>query len=254
MTPVLHTRSLAAGYRHRTLLADVDISLMPGQLAVLAGANGSGKSTLLRTLTGAARPLSGTVEIDGRDIREYSRRNLARRLAVVLTERGGGGALSVEECVAIGRHPHTGSFGHLGSEDRSIVAKAIADVGMAGMEKRYTGTLSDGERQKVMVARALAQQSGLIVLDEPTAFLDVAGRSDIMRLLRRLADGGCTILLSSHDIAASFAVADRLLITDPARQRLFCGTVSEAVREGALDRAFAGSGLRFDPAKGDYSY
>ncbi|MDE5661525.1 MAG: ATP-binding cassette domain-containing protein, partial [Muribaculaceae bacterium] len=115
-------------------------------------------------------------------------------------------------------------------------------------------TLSDGERQKVMVARALAQQSGLIVLDEPTAFLDVAGRSDIMRLLRRLADGGCTILLSSHDIAASFAVADRLLITDPARQRLFCGTVSEAVREGALDRAFAGSGLRFDPAKGDYSY
>jgi len=173
-------------------------------------------------------------------------------MTVVSTERTGGGALTVSECVAIGRHPHTGPFGRLSANDKAIVADSIRAVGLADKSTRYLGTLSDGERQKVMIARALAQQTTLIILDEPTAFLDVAGRIDTMRLLRSLADSGHAILLSTHDIAPAVAQADSLLVVDPAQKSISAGTRTDIIDKGILDRAFADSGLHFDPLKGDY--
>lgn len=247
----VRTHALAVGYHGRTVLDGIDLALPQATLAVLIGANGSGKSTLLRTLAGAQEPLHGTVEVGGDDIRALSRRSLAQRLAVVFTDRSGGGALTVRECVEMGRHPYTGLLGRLDESDRHIVDSALRSVGMLDKADRYLGTLSDGERQKTMIARALAQQTPFIILDEPTAFLDVAGRIDILRLLRTLADSGHTILLSSHDTAQAIAAADTLLTISDST--LHCGPKADIIASGVLDATFRASGLRFDPVRGDFT-
>ncbi len=241
-----------AGYSGNTVLRDVNFTLSPGSLNVLIGANGSGKSTLLRTITGAAAPLAGRILLDGKDISSYGRRELARRLAVVFTDRNGGGDLTVEECVAMGRYAYNGPFSRNSDSDKALVAKAIADVGLVDKAHRHLGTLSDGERQKAMIARALAQQTPLIILDEPSAFLDVAGRQDIMRLLRQLADSGHAVLISTHDIAPAIAAADNLMVVDPASRTLCCGSKADVIAKGALDRAFPS--LSFDASRGDFVY
>ncbi|MCM1066500.1 MAG: ABC transporter ATP-binding protein [Muribaculaceae bacterium] len=253
MQASISTRALSAGYADRELLSGVDIELYPGQMAVLIGANGSGKSTLLRTLAGSQKPLAGSVNIEGCNPSSGSRRELARHLAVVTTARHGGGALTVEECAAIGRNIHTGFMGRLSPADKSIVHESLAAVGMAEKARRYIGTLSDGERQKVMIARALAQECPVLILDEPTAFLDVAGRLEIMRLLRRLADRGRTVLLSTHDIAPAIACADVLMVVDAEQRSLYSGPREQIIAEGIIDRAFAASGLHFDSATGDFA-
>ena len=252
MSNTVKVNALSVGYGKNVVLSGVSFALPAGCMAVLIGANGSGKSTLLRAVTGVEEPLSGTVELCDKTTGEYSRRSLARTLSVVFTERSGGGALTVEECVAIGRHPYTGPFGYLGKEDKEIVTQAIAAVGLSDKAQRYAGTLSDGERQKAMIARALAQQTPVIVLDEPTAFLDVAGRLEIIRLLRRLADQGHTVILSTHDIAPAIAMADYLLVIDPQQRTLTAGKKAEITASGILDRAFPEAGLKFDCLSGDF--
>lgn len=250
MYTAVATQNLSVGYPTRTVLRDVNFALKPGNMAVLIGANGSGKSTLLRTLAGVQPAIEGDIILDGQAIGTYSRRELARRLSVVFTDRTGGGALTVRECVEIGRHPYTGPFGRLNANDRQIVADAIEAVGMTAKADRYMGTLSDGERQKAMIARALAQQTPFIILDEPTAFLDVAGRLDIIRLLRRLADNGHAVLLSTHDIAPAIATADTLLVVNG--ETLVADNKDKIIASGALDRAFPKATLYFDAAKGDF--
>ena len=243
--------NLSVGYGKQPILCNVDFTLRPGQLAVLIGANGSGKSTLLRTLAAVQPALAGHIFIDGREMASYSRRRLARHLSVVFTDRSGGGALTVRECVEIGRHPYTGIFGRLDKADRKIVDDSMAAAGIADKADRYIGTLSDGERQKAMIARALAQQTQFIILDEPTSFLDGAGRLDIMRLLRRLADEGHAILLSTHDTAPAIAVADTLAVING--DELHMGPKDKIIASGALDRAFPEAGIRFDPIRGDFT-
>lgn len=240
------------GYDNTTVLQGIDFALYPGNMAVLIGANGSGKSTLLRTLAGTQAPLAGSACIGDRDVRSYRRRSLAKLLAIVTTERGGGGGLTVEECVAIGRHSFTGAFGRPDEEDRAIIAESMQAVGIADKARRHLATLSDGERQKVNIARALAQQAPTIILDEPTAFLDVAGRLEITRLLRNLTDMGRTVILSTHDIAPAVAAADVLMIVDPKERTVYTGNKAEVIASGTIDRAFAVRGLRFDPTRGDF--
>ncbi len=253
MEQTLKTRALCVGYGGTAVLSDINIDLYAGNVAVLIGANGSGKSTLLRCLAGIDMPISGKVEIAGEEPHRLNPRKLARKLALVFTERSGGGAMTVRESVAIGRYPYIGALGRLSKSDKEIVDRVIAEVGMAEKSERYLATLSDGERQKVMIARALAQDTPLILLDEPTAFLDVAGRIDILRLLRQLADAGHTIVLSTHDIAPAVVVADRLLIVDKVQKKLLSGLKSDIISGGAINAAFATNGLRFDEAKGDYT-
>ena len=185
MDAILKTENLGVGYGRRTILHNINLEVAPGSLTALIGANGSGKSTLLRTLSGAQAPTAGTVSIGGTALCGLGKQKLARRLAMVFTDRTGAGALTVRETVEIGRHPYTGPFGRLGPKDKEAVAEALASVGMETYADRLLGTLSDGERQKVMLARALAQDTPLINLDEPTAILDDAGRLEINRLLRQ---------------------------------------------------------------------
>ena len=234
---ILFTRDLAVGYRNGkqevTLLSGLNLTLEKGKLVALLGQNGAGKSTLLRALTCDERPLGGTVDINGR--------NQA-------------GALTVRELVGLGRQPHTGFLGRLDDEDHEIVKQSMADSGIIGKAGEYMASLSDGERQKAMIARALAQQTPIIILDEPTAFLDVASRIETMRLLKTLAhDRGKAVLLSSHDISQSLMLADELWLITTDRQVL-TGTPADLIKAGAMDHLFENRSIHFNPTILDYSF
>ncbi|MDO4320826.1 MAG: ABC transporter ATP-binding protein [Bacteroidales bacterium] len=245
----LTTDNLAVGYGTRIVLGDLNLKLSDDSLTVLIGPNGSGKSTLLRTLSGRQTPLAGHIAVDGERIDGISPAKLARKIAVVFTDRSGGGGLRVDELVAIGRHPYSGFFGHLSPNDRQAVAEAIDSVGMAHKAQSMVASLSDGERQKVMIARAIAQQTPVIILDEPTAFLDVSSRFETLDLLVRLAhDNKRSILLSTHDIGPSLAVADNVWAV--AGSHIATGPTDELRQSGILDRVFRG--VRFNDVKGDY--
>lgn len=252
MDEALKCNGLTVGYDGKPVLTDIDFGLGRGVLAVLIGANGSGKSTLLRTLAGLQAPLTGNILVCGNDIGRVSRRQLSRLRAIVSTSRTGGGALTVEETVAVGRNESISLFGGMSATDKEAVTKAMEDVGVSTFAHRHLATLSDGERQKVMIARALAQDTPLIFLDEPTAFLDVAARIETMDLLRRLTISGKTIILSTHDIAPAVTRADYLIVADKSSKKVTVGRRDEMIASGALDAAFDGSGVKFDASLLDY--
>lgn len=245
---ILSTVNLAVGYGSRIVL-EADLSLEPGQLTVLIGSNGSGKSTLLRTLAGSQTPLRGEVRLDSVPISRLSPSTLAKHIAVVLTEHTGGGGLRVKELVAIGRNPYSGFFGNLSGADRKAIAGALEMVGLKNMSERFVAELSDGERQKAMIARAIAQQTEVIILDEPSSFLDVASRFEIMAVLSDLAHSlGKAVLLSTHDTAAAIPVADCLWAI--ADGKVYAGSLGYLLDSNVLTRVF--EGLEFDSLKGDF--
>ena len=255
---ILSTRDLAVGYRNGkqevTLLSGLNLTLEKGKLVALLGQNGAGKSTLLRALTCDERPLGGTVDINGRNLLEMSQKERSRIIGLVSTERIQAGALTVRELVGLGRQPHTGFLGRLDDEDHEIVKQSMADSGIIGKAGEYMASLSDGERQKAMIARALAQQTPIIILDEPTAFLDVASRIETMRLLQTLAhERGKAVLLSSHDISQSLMLADELWLITTDRQ-VITGSTQQLVADGAMNRLFENRDIHFNPGILDYSF
>jgi len=252
------THDLAVGYRNGkntvTLLHGLNLTLESGKLVALLGQNGAGKSTLLRALTCDEKPLSGTIQVDGRNLAEMSQKERSRLIGLVSTDRIQAGALTVRELVALGRQPHTGFLGRLDDEDHEIVRQSMEDAGIIGKAEDYVASLSDGERQKAMIARALAQQTPIIILDEPTAFLDVASRIETMRLLQTLAhDRGKAVLLSSHDISQSLMLADELWLITTDRQ-VITGTTTDLLASGAMDRLFTNRSIHFNPQILDYSF
>ena len=255
---ILTARELAVGYRNgsqtTTLLSGLNLNLEKGKLVALLGQNGAGKSTLLRALTCDERPLAGSIEVNGRDLLEMSQKDRSRIIGLVSTERIQAGALTVTELVGLGRQPHTGFLGRLDDEDRAIIQQSMADAGIISKANDYMASLSDGERQKAMIARALAQQTPIIILDEPTAFLDVASRIETMRLLQTLAhDRGKAVLLSSHDISQSLMLADGLWLITTDREVL-TGTTQQLLADGAMDRLFVNREIHFNPTILDYSF
>ena len=207
--------NLAIGYTNRhsvkTVAEGITETIYSGELTCLLGENGAGKSTLLRTLSGFLPPLSGEISILGKPLSGYKEKDLATVIGVVLTERTNLQNMTVEELVGMGRSPYTGFWGRLSPEDRAKVGEALELVGITALRGRLVQTLSDGERQKVMIAKALAQETPIIFLDEPTAFLDYPSKVEILRLLGRLSrDFGKTIFLSTHDLELALRVADRV--------------------------------------------
>ena len=246
---MLDLRDLYIGYDEdisRHIVAEaLNASLAQGTMACLVGANGMGKSTLMRTLSGFQPALRGEVRIDGRPIGEYTPRELSEKVGVVLTERNATPDLTVEEVVAIGRMPYTNFWGRLTAADHRAVDEAIALVGIESLRHKKIGRVSDGERQKVMIAKALAQQTGIILLDEPTAFLDYGSKVSVMRLLRRLAhEQGKVVLLSTHDLEIAFQTTDEVWILQ--REGLQTGTLDELEQRGAVSKFLATSGLHYD--------
>lgn len=225
-------------------------SLYAGELTSLLGPNGAGKSTLLRTLAGFQKPLSGIVEIEGKNVQDYGSRDLARLVSVVLTERPLLENMDVETLVGLGRAPYTGFWGRFSDKDKEAVDKAISLVGIDSLRHRMVQSLSDGERQKTMIAKAFAQETPVIFLDEPTAFLDYPSKVEIMLLLHSLARQlDKTIFMSTHDLDMALQLSDRIWLMDK-NIGVTIGTHPELSDSGALERYFMRPGIRFDRGDG----
>ena len=205
-------QSLSIGYSHKVIAADINAQIKGGELTCLMGRNGTGKSTLMRTLAGFLKPLGGTALLDGRDVGRLSPAERSHLISVVLTDRVDVDGMRVKDLVSVGRQPYTGFFGKMSSDDEEVVNKAIADVGMTDFAGRQVNSLSDGERQKVMIAKALAQQTPVILLDEPTAFLDYPSKKEMFQMLTQLChEQGKAVLVSTHDLDIALPIADSVI-------------------------------------------
>ncbi len=230
-------RNITLAYGDRILVENGSAEFAAGELTALVGRNGAGKSTLLRAVTAIEPPKSGEVLLDGTNAAAMPPEAIARTISFVGTEKVRIANLRCEDIVAIGRAPYTNWIGRMQEVDRRIVADALQAVGMEAFAERSIDTLSDGECQRIMIARALAQQTPTIVLDEPSAFLDIPTRFEICRLLQRLAhDEGKCILFSTHDLDAAMPVCDSVaVISDRTITKL---PTDEIRRQGIIERLF----------------
>lgn len=225
---------------------NLNASLFPGQLVALLGVNGAGKSTLLRTMAGFQKPLHGKICYGDSDLADFSDGDLSRLISVVLTERPSVSAMTVTDLVALGRSPYTGHSGRLSEGDMEIVRNAIAAVGMFDKCDRIVNTLSDGELQKCMIAKSIAQNTPAILLDEPAAFLDFPSKVELMRLLKDLAlQNNKIIIFSSHDISLSLQMANIVWLLD-SEGNLIQGTPAELAENCVIDKYFTLPGISFD--------
>ena len=251
---MLNLQSLTVGYRNTrgAVLSGIDLSAVPGDFICILGRNGSGKSTLMRTIAGLQAALGGMALLDGEDIASMRPATRARRIAVVLTERQFNPGLRVDDVIALARQPFTGWQGGLADDDRAAIADAVEVTGVEPFLRRFFSDLSDGERQRVMIARALAQTPHLMILDEITAFLDLPSRVEIMALLRDQArQEEQIVLLSSHDLDLSLQLADSVWLLDDAGG-FFVGTPDQLSHSGALGGAFDSGAIRFSPERGRF--
>ncbi len=254
----LAAQGLAIGYplgqeQWKIVHEDMNFSLYRGELTSLIGLNGAGKSTLIRSLCRFQPYHSGRIELMGREMNGYSTAEFALTVGVVLTERTNVGGMTVRELVSLGRQPYTGFFGRLKKEDWEVVDSSIESVGISHKTYSYISELSDGERQRAMIAKALAQQCPIIILDEPTAFLDVTGRIDIMDLLHRTAvTYNKAIFLSNHDIDNAIMFSDKIMLLSDGHPVCF-GAPEDLILDGEMSRFFARRGMNFDTRSGRLS-
>lgn len=257
-TPGLELRALSTGYRGRkgavSLISEgLNLSIAAGELVLFMGPNGSGKSTLMHTIAGLLPPLAGEVYIAGQPLQGRSLGEVARLLSLVLTERITSSHMTVRDVVRIGRYPHIGYLGKLGAKDERLVEEALRQCWLEELAERSLSELSDGERQRTMIARALAQQTPLILLDEPTAHLDLPSRLEVILMLRRLAhETGRSILISTHELELALSWADTVWLLDGSGQ-ITTGCPEDLVLEGAFERTFGGPMLRYNSETGEFS-
>ena len=257
--PAIETTNLAIGYdgtrgKKNCLNGGLNLLLKHGEVTSLLGSNGAGKSTLLRTLAGFQPELGGSIAIEGRDRAAISQKELSRLTGVVLTERSMAGTLRVRELVTLGRHPYTGFFGMLKNRDHEIADHAMQQAGIAHKADSYIAEISDGERQKAMIAKVLAQECPIILLDEPTAFLDVTSRIELMILLRELAEtGNKSILLSTHDIELALTLSDQLWLLKK-HEGIICGVPEDLVLNNSIGTYFGKENISFDTHTGRLAY
>ncbi len=206
---MLKTQRLVVGYEKKRVVEDINLDIKKGQMVCLMGPNGSGKSTILKSLSALLSPLEGEILLQGRELKGYSRKRLSQIMAVVLTEKLSAGYLNVFEVASMGRQPHTGFLGGMRKQDVDIVMDCLKLVNAQELAGRYFNELSDGERQKVMLARALAQEPELIILDEPTTHLDIRHKLEVLSILKRLGEEkGITVILSLHEVDLALKSCD----------------------------------------------
>lgn len=255
----LHTSDLAIGYNLsggavNLLHQHINLQLHPGEVICLLGPNGSGKSTLIRTLAGFQKPLAGKVFFGEDNFNNLTAGQLARQVSVVLTGQVDIANANVFSMVAYGRTPYTGFIGRLRPEDRLIVNQALEQVGINNLAHRKFDELSDGEKQKVMIAKSLAQQTPLIFLDEPTAFLDFPARVEILKLLRQATrNSGKAILLSTHDLNLAIRFADSIWMMGKEKP-IATGTPEDMVLQGQFGNYFDNPQVTFDKLSGTFTF
>lgn len=244
---MIELSNICLGFGSRQLIEGTSTRFECGKMTALLGRNGTGKSTLLRAIASLGKPQGGVIRIGGDDIESLSSEQLARRVSFVNTERIDVEALSVHDIVAIGRSPYTDWMGRLSKEDEAVVRHAISVAGVEHLMYRSVDTLSDGECQRVMIARALAQDTPVILLDEPTSFLDLPNRYELCRLLSELAhtQNKC-IIFSTHELDIALSLADSIALVDTPK--LVHLPTDEMILSGSIERLFNSNFVGFDPA------
>lgn len=246
---MIRLHDFTIGYGEHTLLHEANATIPKGTLTALIGRNGTGKSTLMRAIAGLNRRYAGEILLDGRDISDMRADEMAKTLAFVTTERMRIANLRCEDVVAVGRAPYTNWIGRMQKADTEIVMRSLASVGMEAYANRTMDRMSDGECQRIMIARALAQDTPIILLDEPTSFLDMPNRYELCTLLARLAhDEGKCILFSTHELDIALSLADSIALIDPPQ--LLCQTTDDMRRSGCIERLFRNDCVAFDGVTG----
>lgn len=254
-TTILSTIELSIGYPSKketvVVASGINISLGKGKLIALAGANGIGKSTLLRTITGIQRPLSGHVFLHETQLENYRADEVAQNMAIVLTESLPPSNLTVFELVALGRQPYTNWLGKLSDEDIAQVQLAMELTQTLSLQAKKHYEISDGQLQKVLIARALAQNTPLIILDEPTTHLDLFHKAGLLKLLKKLAAAtGKCILYSTHDLDIALQLSDEIIVMTPGN--LVQDTPQNLIQNKVFDTLFADENVKFDPQTGRF--
>ena len=256
-TEILSFNSLKIGYTsgrdENVLLPPLNACAFKGELIAVIGRNGIGKSTLLRTLAGLQSSLGGEIFYGGKNIRDYSRKDLAQKVGYISTEIVKVTNMTVFDLVALGRFPYTNWIGNIDKKNHEIIMDAIERTSMSAFCNRFVSELSDGERQRTMIARLLAQDTGIMVMDEPTAFLDIGSKYEIMHLMHHLSrDFEKTIIFSTHDLQMAINQSDKIwLILD---DKLIEGAPEDLLIEGAFDHLFESSHVKFNPEQGTFSF
>lgn len=232
--------NISLGYANRTLIESLTTVIKQGELTALVGRNGTGKSTLLRAIAGLSKPLGGDIMLSGKSLSSLSTAELATTISFVTTDKVRIANLRCRDVVALGRAPYTNWIGRMQESDRQIVEQSLAAVGMSDYADKTMDRMSDGECQRIMIARALAQQTPIILLDEPTAFLDMPNRYELCSLLRKLAheENKC-ILFSTHELDIAVSLCDSIALIAPPQLHLL--PTEEMIRSGYIERLFAGS-------------
>ena len=208
----LETKDLAVGYHGKPLIEKIPLHVQRGRIVTLIGPNGSGKSTILKTIIGQLPKVSGTVYLDGKTMQERSRNEIARRMAILMTARMEPELMTCRDVVGTGRYPYTGKLGILSPEDKAIVQQSLAQVGGLDFADRPFANISDGQRQRILLARALCQQPEIIVLDEPTSFLDIRYKLELLTVLKRMVrENDLAVLLSLHELELAERISDTVV-------------------------------------------
>lgn len=235
---VLKTNDLLIGYGNKAILPPINITLKEGDLVALIGPNGAGKSTLFKTLTAHIKQIEGNIGLMGKDLSNYSSKEKARLIGLVLTSRPDDMFLTVYDVVASGRSPYTNCFGKIKKEDEIIIHESLEIVGINNLKNRYFETLSDGEKQKVMIAKTIAQNTPIIFMDEPTAFIDYPSKIELFSLMKMLTkERNKTIIFSSHDLELLLRYTDDLWLLSKGKE-LISGKKSELMDKGFIKEYF----------------
>jgi len=242
---IIALEQLAIGYQKNfALLSGINLSVHPGEMVALIGRNGTGKSTLLKSMIGLVPLLHGTCYLEKVPLQNYDLRKRARKVSYVSSQVSLLPSISVRELVTLGRMPYTGWMGRLGEEDKTMVEHALDEVQMGSLLDRKMDQISDGERQRAMIARAFVQNTPLMVLDEPAAFLDIPNKYELIRLLTRFRDRGKSIVYSTHDLENAMICADKLWVIHQGE--ILEGSPEDLGISGLFDTLFEPAGITFD--------
>ena len=250
MESIMQAQQLDVGYGRRTVISDVNIRALKGQVICLLGPNGAGKSTILRTLSGLLAPVKGAVQVEGIEIGKMKKKEIARKISLVLTDSVAPSLTTVYELISMGRTPYTNLLGRLSDEDKRVIDESLQIVGAARLRDRFYEQLSDGEKQKVMIARALVQQPELIILDEPTSHLDIRHKIEVIRVLQKLSnERGITCILSLHDIDLALKGCQVVLLVNDGRV-LAQGVPEDVISTGVIQQLYDIQGAQYNELYG----
>lgn len=235
----MRTKHLAAGYEKKVVVSGLELEIKRGEILVLIGPNGAGKSTVLKTLAGQLEPLGGTVYIKGKPWGEYKQTEIAKIQAVMLTERMSGEKMTCSQVVSLGRYPYTGRLGLLSADDRRIITETMETIHISELAERDFAEISDGQRQRVLLARAICQEPELMILDEPTSYLDIRHKLEFLDLLRKLVrEKKVGVIMSLHELELAHMIADRVICISAGGEIAGIGTAEEVFRDDVISELY----------------